>query len=107
MIMGLECLSYEEWLRAGGEKPKGDLINVSKYLRLGRVKKMERDSVPFSEGTIGNRHKVIHRILFLNKRKRLGFFTTVAIREMPGDIVGSSSMEIFKMQVEPTQGNLL
>ncbi|KAK4817412.1 LOW QUALITY PROTEIN: hypothetical protein QYF61_013479, partial [Mycteria americana] len=44
MIKGLEHLSYEEWLRAGGEKAQGDLINVSKYLKLGRVKKMERDS---------------------------------------------------------------
>lgn len=47
MIMGVECLSYEEWLRAGGEKPKGDLINVSKYLRLRRVKNMKRDSSQF------------------------------------------------------------
>lgn len=44
MIMGLECLSYEEWLRAGGEEAQGDLINVSKYLRLGRAKKIKPDS---------------------------------------------------------------
>lgn len=37
----------------------------------------------------------------------MGFFTIVAIREMFRDIVESSSIEIFKMQVEPTQGNLL
>ena len=44
MIKGLEHLSYEEWLRAGGQKAQGDLIDVSKYLKLGRVKKMEPDS---------------------------------------------------------------
>lgn len=43
MIMGLEHLSYEEWLRAGGEKAQGDIINVSEYLKLRRVKKMEQD----------------------------------------------------------------
>lgn len=42
MIMRLECLSYEEWLRTGGEK--GDLINVSKYLKLGGVKTMKWES---------------------------------------------------------------
>lgn len=51
MIMGLECLSYKEWLRAGGEEAQGDLINVSKYLRLGRVKKMKPDSSQWSPAT--------------------------------------------------------
>lgn len=44
MIKGLEHLSHEKWLRAGGEKAQGDLINVSKYLKLGSVKKIEPDS---------------------------------------------------------------
>lgn len=107
MIMGLECLSYEEWLRAGGEKPQGDIINVSKDLKLERVK-MKRDSSQLhsakEQEAIGTKW---FRGYFFNKRRKVFFFTLVAIREMFRDIVESSSIEIFKMQVEPTQGNLL
>lgn len=69
MIKGLQNLSYEEWLRFGREEAQGDFINESKYRMLDRAKKRAPDSVAFSEGTRGNRHKLTHRKLFLNRRK--------------------------------------
>lgn len=74
MIMGLECLSYEEWLRAGGEKPQGDIINVSKDLKLERVK-MKRDSSQLhsakEQEAIGTKW---FRGYFFNKRRKVFFF---------------------------------
>jgi len=72
-----------------------NLINAYKCLKGG----CQEDGA--SDRTRGNRHKLKHRKFLLNMRKN--FFTlrvTEHWNRLPGEVVESSSLEIFKTCVK-------
>jgi len=115
MMRGLEYLSYEERLRELGlfslrkRRLRGDLINAYKYLKGG----YQEDGAKLfsfmpSSRTRGNGHKLKQRKFQLNMRKN--FFTlrmTEPWNRLPGEVVDSPSLEIFKTRLYKVLCSLL
>ena len=115
MVTGLEHLLYEEKLRDMGlfslekRRLKEDLINACKYLKgRSQVDWSGLFLVVHSDSTSGNRHKLGHRTFHMNMGKS---FFTVRVTEhrsrLPGEVVESPSLEIFKSHLDTFLGNLL
>ncbi|XP_064278193.1 uncharacterized protein LOC135301750 [Passer domesticus] len=115
MIKGLENVSYEERLRKMGlfslEKTriKADLIDVYEYLKGGFQEDGARlCSVMPSNGTRGNRQKLMQRKFHLSMRKN--FFTvklTTDWNRLPREIVELLSAEISKNHLGASLCNVL
>ncbi|PKU42648.1 hypothetical protein llap_7065 [Limosa lapponica baueri] len=108
MIKGLEHLSYEERLRDLGlfsllkRRLRRDLTKAYKYLK-GRCQEhgVRLFSVAPGDRTRGNEHKPEHRKFHLNMRKH--FFTLMVTEhwnKLPGEVVESPSLEIFKTRLD-------
>ncbi|KFV88370.1 hypothetical protein N308_00995, partial [Struthio camelus australis] len=115
MIRGLEHLSYEERLRELGlfslekRRVRGDLINVSKYLKGEcREDRASLFSVVPSHRTRGNGQKLNHRQFHLKLRTN---FLTVRVTEpwtrLPREVVESPSLEMFTTRLDLILGNML
>ncbi|PKU47959.1 reverse hypothetical protein [Limosa lapponica baueri] len=115
MIKGLEHPPYEERLKELGlfslekRRLRGDLIYVYKYLKSG----LKDDgaglfSVVSSDRTRGNRPKLEHKKFHTNTRKN---FFTVRVTEpwtrLPGEVVESPSLEIFKTRPDAVLSDVL
>ncbi|KGL80879.1 hypothetical protein N309_05168, partial [Tinamus guttatus] len=108
MIRGLEHLPYEERLRELGlfslekRRLRGNLISINKYLK----RESEEDgtglfSLVATDRTRGNSQKLKHQKFHRNLRKN---FLTVRVtghwNRLPGEVVESPSLEIFKTRLD-------
>jgi len=88
---------------------RGDLINAYKYLKGGcQDNGVKLFSVVPSDRTRGNGHKLKLRKFHLNMRKN--FFTlrmTEDWKRLPGEVVDSPSLEIFKAHLDKVLCSLL
>ncbi|KFP27533.1 hypothetical protein N325_02479, partial [Colius striatus] len=108
MIRGLEHLSYEERLRELGlfslekRRPRGDLINIYKYLQ-GGCQEFEASifSTLSSSSTRGNEMKLEHKKFHLNILK---IYFSVRVTEpwhrLPKEVVESPYLEVFKNHLD-------
>ncbi|PKU48787.1 hypothetical protein llap_963 [Limosa lapponica baueri] len=112
MIRGLEHLPYEERERELGlfslekRRLRGDLINAYKGgLKEGGARLF---SVVPSDSMRSNGHRLEHRKFHSNMRKN---FFTVRVTEpwngLPGEVVESPSLEIFKTHLDAVLSNVL
>ena len=111
MIKRQEHLSYEERLRELGPRRDGarGISSMCTNIRREAVKKTKPGSslVP-SDRVRGNGHRLKHKRLHLNIRKR--FFTVRVTKHwhrLPRDVAESSSLEIFKSRLDTVLGNQL
>ncbi|XP_063214819.1 uncharacterized protein LOC134526658 [Chroicocephalus ridibundus] len=115
MMEGLEHLPYEERLRELGlfslekRRPRGDLINVDKYLKGGFKEDEARlFSVVPSDRRRGDGHKLEHRKFPSNMRKN---FFTVRVTErwngLPREGAESPSLETFKSRLDAALSDVL
>lgn len=93
----------------GGEKAKGDLIHVYKYLMEGCKEDRGRlFLVMLSERARGNGHELNFRKFHLNTRKH---FVVVKLvmhwTRLPSEVVNSPSLEILKTWKDNDLSNLL
>jgi len=110
---GLKRLAYKERLRELGLLTMGkgrlrDLINAYKYQKDGSQEVgAGLFSVVCSDRTKGNGHKLQHRKFHQNTRKNFTVRVTEPWDRLPGEVVESPSMEIFKTFLDAFLHNLL